>query len=133
MRSTAATAVTGTPPRPPSPAPRRHRADRRHRHPAVTAPTAVTALAAALAIVNEAYRALGDGVARAAEIDLALRLGVGHAVGPFERPDRSGGPAAILAELRRYASMGPRFVPAPALMAAAARRAGSQPRATITS
>ena len=86
-----------------------------------------------LAIVNEAYRALGDGVATAADIDLALPLGVGHAVGPFERVERSGGPAAILAELRRYASMGPRFVPAPALIAAAARRAGSQPRATITS
>ncbi|HYL40060.1 MAG TPA: 3-hydroxyacyl-CoA dehydrogenase family protein, partial [Candidatus Binatus sp.] len=37
-----------------------------------------------LAIVNEAYRALGDGVAEADDIDLALRLGAGHPVGPFE-------------------------------------------------
>ncbi len=31
-----------------------------------------------IAIVDEAYRALGDGVATAADIDLALRLGAGH-------------------------------------------------------
>jgi 3-hydroxybutyryl-CoA dehydrogenase len=37
-----------------------------------------------LAIVNEAYRALGDGVARADDIDRAIRLGAGHPVGPFE-------------------------------------------------
>ena len=37
-----------------------------------------------LAIVNEAYRALGDGVATADDIDRAMRLGASHPFGPFE-------------------------------------------------
>jgi 3-hydroxybutyryl-CoA dehydrogenase len=72
-----------------------------------------------LAIVNEAYRALGDGIASAADIDLALRLGAGHPVGPFERVEGLGGAAGVLAGLRRYARDGPRFDPAPALVAQA--------------
>ena len=71
-----------------------------------------------LAIVNEAYRALGDGVATAADIDLALRLGAGHPSGPFERAAAMGGPAAVLAGLERHAGRGPRFEPAPGLAAA---------------
>jgi 3-hydroxybutyryl-CoA dehydrogenase len=76
-----------------------------------------------LAIVNEAYRALGDGVASAADIDLALRLGAGHPAGPFERAAALGGPTAVVARLERWSSAGPRFVPAPTLLAAA-RAAG---------
>lgn len=72
-----------------------------------------------LAIIDEAYRAVGDGVAAEADIDLALRLGAGHPVGPFERARQLGGPAAVLQRLRRYATDGPRFDPAPALLAAA--------------
>jgi 3-hydroxybutyryl-CoA dehydrogenase len=37
-----------------------------------------------LAIVNEAYRAIGDGVAPAVDVDRALQLGAGHPVGPIE-------------------------------------------------
>jgi 3-hydroxybutyryl-CoA dehydrogenase len=37
-----------------------------------------------LAIVNEAYRALGDRVAGANDIDLAMRLGANHPFGPFQ-------------------------------------------------
>ncbi len=37
-----------------------------------------------LAIVNEAFRALGDGVAPADDIDRAMRLGAGHPFGPIE-------------------------------------------------
>jgi 3-hydroxybutyryl-CoA dehydrogenase len=37
-----------------------------------------------LAIVNEAYRALGDRVASADDIDLAMRLGANHPFGPFK-------------------------------------------------
>jgi 3-hydroxybutyryl-CoA dehydrogenase len=37
-----------------------------------------------LAIVNEAYRALGDRVASADDIDLAMRLGASHPFGPFQ-------------------------------------------------
>ena len=68
-----------------------------------------------LAIVNEAYRALGDGVATAADIDLAMRLGAGHPVGPFERAVDLGGASAVLEMLRAFAAEGPRFDPAPAL------------------
>jgi 3-hydroxybutyryl-CoA dehydrogenase len=43
-----------------------------------------------LAIVNEAYRALGDRVAAADDIDRALRLGASHPFGPFEWARRTG-------------------------------------------
>ncbi len=73
-----------------------------------------------LAIVVEAYRALGDEVAAAADIDLALRLGAGHPVGPFERADAMGGAGAVLERLAGESARGPRFVPSPALVSAAA-------------
>ena len=43
-----------------------------------------------LAIVNEAYRAAGDGVASEADIDRAMRLGASHPFGPFEWARRTG-------------------------------------------
>lgn len=43
-----------------------------------------------LAIVNEAYRALGDGVATAEDIDRAMQLGASHPFGPFEWARRTG-------------------------------------------
>ena len=85
---------------------------------AASSPATAIAERITLAIVNEAYRALGEGVATVADIDLALRLGAGHPVGPFERADELGGPAGVLDGLRRYAVDGPRFEPAPALVAA---------------
>jgi 3-hydroxybutyryl-CoA dehydrogenase len=83
----------------------------------VTAPLAPDLVAEriTLAIVNEAYRALGEGVASAADIDLAMRLGAGHPVGPFERAAALGGTEGVLAGLRRDADGGPRFDPAPML------------------
>jgi 3-hydroxybutyryl-CoA dehydrogenase len=72
-----------------------------------------------LAVVNEAYRALGDGVATTEDIDLALRLGAGHPMGPFERAAAMGGPAAVSEALGGLASEGPRFDPAPALRSGA--------------
>ena len=71
-----------------------------------------------LAIDNEASRALGAGVATAADIDLAMRLGAGHPSGPFEHVEALGGRGALLDALRRHADDGPRFEPAPALLAA---------------
>jgi 3-hydroxybutyryl-CoA dehydrogenase len=68
-----------------------------------------------LAIVNEAYRAVADGVAPADVIDLALRLGAGHPEGPVARWARRGGEAAIRLALERHAVRGPRFDPAPGL------------------
>ena len=43
-----------------------------------------------LAIVNEAFRALGDGVASEDDIDQAMRLGANHPFGPFEWTRRTG-------------------------------------------
>ena len=75
-----------------------------------------------LAIVNEAWRALGDGVAGRDDIDLAVRLGAAHPIGPFERTAALGGPAAVLERIERWRAAGPRFDPALALSDAAARR-----------
>jgi 3-hydroxybutyryl-CoA dehydrogenase len=74
-----------------------------------------------LGIVNEAYHALGEEVATAADIDLALRLGAGHPLGPFERVADLGGPRIAAERLTRLAdAYGERFRPAPALQMAAA-------------
>jgi 3-hydroxybutyryl-CoA dehydrogenase len=43
-----------------------------------------------LALVNEAYRAAGDGVASPTDIDRAMRLGASHPFGPFEWAARTG-------------------------------------------
>ena len=43
-----------------------------------------------LAIVNEAYRALGDRVASEPDIDRAMRLGANHPFGPFAWASRTG-------------------------------------------
>ena len=40
------------------------------------------------AIGAEARRAVDEGVATEGDVDLALRLGAGHPIGPFERADR---------------------------------------------
>ena len=42
------------------------------------------------AIDAEAQRAVDEGVATAEDIDLALRLGAGHPLGPFERARKGG-------------------------------------------
>jgi 3-hydroxybutyryl-CoA dehydrogenase len=73
-----------------------------------------------LAIIDEAYRALGDHVASRSDIDLALRLGAAHPRGPFEWVTDLGGARAVLGRLERWRSAGPRFDPAPALVEAAA-------------
>lgn len=75
-----------------------------------------------LAVILEAFRVLGDHAAEADDIDLALRLGAGHPMGPFARTAALGGPAAVLASLDRRRLAGPRFAPAPALIDAADRR-----------
>ena len=43
------------------------------------------------AVAAEARRAVDEGVATEADVDLALRLGAGHPSGPFERGRASGG------------------------------------------
>jgi 3-hydroxybutyryl-CoA dehydrogenase len=60
--------------------------------PSAPAPLEPAALAerVILAIVNEAYRAAGDGVATAEDVDRAMRLGANHPFGPFEWAARTG-------------------------------------------
>jgi 3-hydroxybutyryl-CoA dehydrogenase len=65
-----------------------------------------------LAVIDEAWRALGDGVATRDDIDLALRLGAAHPIGPFERTASLGGSAAVAQRLRELGRE-----PAPALEA----------------
>jgi 3-hydroxybutyryl-CoA dehydrogenase len=73
-----------------------------------------------LALANEAYWAMGDGVASADQIDLALRLGAAHPQGPIEWAVARG-IDQVHAELRSLQAVeGDRFAPAPALAAAAA-------------
>ena len=69
-----------------------------------------------LAILAEAWRALGDGIATQADIDLAMRLGAGHRVGPFERTTELGGPAALVAAIDAIPLPGPRFEMPPLLL-----------------
>ena len=68
-----------------------------------------------MAVINEAWHALGDEVASEADIDLALRLGAAHPIGPFERTGRLGGTNAVVAALERLAASDDRFTPADAL------------------
>jgi 3-hydroxybutyryl-CoA dehydrogenase len=69
-----------------------------------------------LAIVNEAYHALGEGVAATGDIDLALKLGANHPWGPFERVAALGGAARVRDRLRALEDrFGARFAAAPML------------------
>ncbi len=94
-----------------------------HAGPAAPAiePTTDAALAdrITLAVVNEAWHALGDGIASAPDIDIALRLGAAHPEGPFERTTQLGGPAVLRERLDALAERhGGRFEPAAAIAAA---------------
>ena len=72
-----------------------------------------------LAIINEAYHAAGEDVADPSDIDLALKLGAGHPIGPFERAGDLGLRTVVdgLGELSRSGSADAveRFAIAPAL------------------
>jgi 3-hydroxybutyryl-CoA dehydrogenase len=71
-----------------------------------------------LPLVDEAYRAAAEGVAATADIDLALRLGAGHPIGPFERVAEAGGPAVVARRLRELARDDSSLAPSEALGAA---------------
>lgn len=68
-----------------------------------------------LPIVDEAFRARDEGVATEADIDLALRLGAAHPIGPFERASELGGASAVAERLTRLAVDDPSLAPSPAL------------------
>ena len=67
-------------------------------------------------IGSEAFRMLEEGVANAADIDKALKLGLNHPMGPFELVDLVGLDTrlAILEHLHR--TLGDRFRPSPLLV-----------------
>jgi 3-hydroxybutyryl-CoA dehydrogenase len=71
-----------------------------------------------LPLVDEAWRARDEGVATTDDIDVALRLGAAHPIGPFERTRELGGPAAVAARLRALAADDPSFTPSDALVRA---------------
>nr|MDQ3642627.1 3-hydroxyacyl-CoA dehydrogenase family protein [Actinomycetota bacterium] len=72
-----------------------------------------------LAIINEAYHAVGDGVCSPEDADIALKLGAAHPYGPFERAGILG-LRSVVEGLERLAASGEadareRFAVAPAL------------------
>jgi 3-hydroxyacyl-CoA dehydrogenase len=68
-----------------------------------------------LAIINEAYHAVGDEVAAPPDIDRALKLGANHPHGPFERAGELGLRTVVDGLQRLRAEHGDRFRVAPAL------------------
>jgi 3-hydroxybutyryl-CoA dehydrogenase len=68
-----------------------------------------------LAIINEAYRAAGEGVASPPDIDLALVLGAGHPVGPFARARAIGLGKVVTDLLELERRHGERYRVAPTL------------------
>jgi 3-hydroxybutyryl-CoA dehydrogenase len=66
-------------------------------------------------IGNEAFFMLAEGVASAEDIDVAVKLGLNHPMGPLEMADLVGLDVrlAVLDELRR--SLGDKYRPAPLL------------------
>jgi len=65
-----------------------------------------------LAITNEAFHALAEGVASEPDIDRAMELGANHPVGPIARARTDGIPATRRRLQRLAASDGERFLPA---------------------
>ncbi|MGZ6340550.1 MAG: 3-hydroxyacyl-CoA dehydrogenase NAD-binding domain-containing protein [Candidatus Limnocylindrales bacterium] len=68
-----------------------------------------------LAIINEAFHALGEGIASPGDIDLALELGARHPHGPFAWADRLGLDHVVRRLDELTASEGEHFRPAAAL------------------
>ena len=74
-------------------------------------------------LINEAYFALGEGVARREDIDTAMRLAFNWPQGPFEWADEMGGAHVVETLDALHRELGEeRYRVAPALRAAAAGR-----------
>lgn len=67
-------------------------------------------------IGNEAFHMLIEGVATAEDIDVALRLALGHPMGPFELVDLVGLDTRLSVLQRLHESLGERFRPSPLLV-----------------
>ncbi len=66
-------------------------------------------------IGNEAFRMLEEGVASAADIDKALKLGLNHPMGPFEMVDLVGLDARLNNLRSLHSELGDRYRPSPLL------------------
>ena len=67
-------------------------------------------------IGNEAFYMLQEGIASAADIDKALKLGLNHPMGPFEMVDLVGLDTRLHILEYLYKSLGEKFRPAPLLV-----------------
>lgn len=65
---------------------------------------------------NEAFHMLMEGVASAEDIDTAMRLALGHPMGPFELVDLVGLDTRLSVLQRLHESLGERFRPSPLLL-----------------
>jgi 3-hydroxybutyryl-CoA dehydrogenase len=87
-------------------------------------------------LVNEALTVVEEGTAAAADVDLALRLGMNHPIGPLEYLECIGDESVLESLRDMLVGFGdPRYRPAATLLrrAAGARRSGSRTRLTETS
>lgn len=66
-------------------------------------------------MVIEAVRLVEEGVASPEDIDLACRLGLGHAIGPFQLMDATTSSLCLEAQEIMYQAYGARFRPRPLL------------------
>ncbi len=66
-------------------------------------------------IGNEAFHMLGEGIATAADIDKALKLGLNHPMGPFELVDLVGLDTRLSILQYLHRTLGEKFRPAPLL------------------
>jgi 3-hydroxybutyryl-CoA dehydrogenase len=67
-------------------------------------------------IGNEAFLMLQDGVASAADIDKALKLGLNHPMGPFEMVDLVGLDTRLAVLEFLHKNLGEKYRPAPLLV-----------------
>lgn len=67
------------------------------------------------AFFNEAWRAVDEGVATVADVDKAVKLGLGHPVGIFQMQDLVGLDNAISVSSILYEEYGERYKPSPLL------------------
>ncbi len=67
-------------------------------------------------LLNEAFFALGEGVATAEELDKSCRLGLGHPMGPLAAADASGLDVVLLCVESLHKQLGDKYRPAPLLV-----------------
>lgn len=67
------------------------------------------------ALVLESIRLVEEGVCSPADIDVACKLGLGHAIGPFELMDNTQNSLSLSVHEILYQAYGERFLPRPLL------------------